>query len=339
MGVLVYLERLVNVLLLGGIAVGIFVRFAMQECKTMQFQPQPSSKIILITGGNSGLGYESAKHLAKLGAHVVLACRNSAKCSAAQDTIKAELPLASVDAMQLDLSSFESIYEFSSLFDSTYEHLDVLVNNAGIMALPERKLTKDGIEAQMGTNHFGHFLLTKLLFHKLAENGRIINHSSGAHMFHASTFPFSNLEMEEGYEAWTAYGNSKAANLLFTYELNRRLSQEENPRNIISVAVHPGYASTNLQTHSIPMYEWANFFFAMSVEDGALPQVQAAIGTSVEASMGDYIGPRYIMLGAPTVQSTLSSTHRPDAGFALWTASESRTGELFDVKSYIESTV
>ncbi|KAJ1401937.1 hypothetical protein B484DRAFT_338823 [Ochromonadaceae sp. CCMP2298] len=209
----------------------------------MTFPEQSPSKIILITGANSGLGYYTALRLAQLKAHVVLACRSTDKCAAARQSILDLHPEALVDAMQLDLSSFESIRMFSTTFNKSYESLDVLVNNAGIMALPTRETTKDGLEAQIGTNHFGHYLLTCLLFPKLTANGRIINHASGAHLFHAEGFPFENAQMETGYSAWTAYGNSKVANLLFTFELNRRLSG----RNISAYAVHPGYTATNLQ--------------------------------------------------------------------------------------------
>lgn len=331
-------------LVFGGVVLSVLIstmmKIAMLECDTYRIPRQSSSKIILITGGNSGLGYHTAAALAGAGAHVVLACRNLDKCNAAKDLIVGTGSSASVDTMVLDLSSFKSVKSFSKAFKNKYDHLDVLVNNAGIMAVPERELTEDGLELQIGTNHFGHFLLTSLLFPLISKNGRIVNHSSGAHAMAESSFPFDDMLSEKSYSAWGAYGNSKAANLMFTYELNRRIleaqDQEDNNvdnananRSIISVAVHPGYTATNLQTDKMPFWEQLNYLFAMKGIDGALSQIEAAVGPDVQRSMDNYIGPRYVMLGAPAVSGTYGVAKNAEAAKYLWSESVRLTGAEF----------
>ncbi len=251
-----------------------FVYHAMNECKSFKVNfSQTPNKVIVITGANSGLGYQTALELAKADARVVLGCRSKQRCEQAKSNILKVAPDASVTTFPLDLASFESIKEFANNVKENFDHVDVLVNNAGIMAIANRETTVDGIESQVGTNHFGHFLLTSLLFPILAKNGRIVNHSSGAHLFAASKFPFEDLQLEKAYDPWVSYGNSKMANLFFTYELNKRLAASANPKNIISIAVHPGYTATNLQKDRFPMWEAMNGFFAMSLEDGALSQI------------------------------------------------------------------
>jgi len=285
-------------------------------------------KIMLVTGANSGLGYETSRVLAKNGATVVMACRNQGRCDEAKMNILKETPNAKVDTLLLDLGSFTSIRKAASTFKSKYDHLDVLINNAGIMMIPTRELTKDGLESQIGTNHFGHFLLTGLLFPVIGQNGRIINHSSGAHMFHKANFVTEDLLCEK-YDGFTAYGNSKAANLLFTYELNNRLTHRENPKNIVSIAVHPGYTSTNLQAGKFPFWEQLNAIFAMKVEDGALGQIKAAVDKSVKPSFHNIYGPKFGMCGAPAETSTSKSTWDHEAQQKLWEESIRITGESF----------
>lgn len=217
----------------------------------------------------------------------MMACRSESKCETAKQQITQQLhpQQVHVHTLPLDLSSFDSIRSFVASYAEQFDHIDVLVNNAGIMALPERATTADGLEAQIGTNHFGHFLLTGLLMPHFAANGRIVNHSSGAHKLHAAGFPFENLQSEGStYVPFTAYGNSKVANLLFTFELNRRLQQSGNEKNLISVAVHPGYTATNLQTGKFPLWEYANKFFAMTGEDGSLAQTMGEITSAVVIS-------------------------------------------------------
>ena len=210
--------------------------------------------------------------------------------------------------IQLDLASFESIKNFSNTIHSKYHSIDVLINNAGVMGIINRELTVDGLEYQIGTNHFGHFLLTSLIFPLLAYNGRIINHSSSLEFLADFTdnFPFNNLQSEIKYDKWLAYGKSKRANLLFTYEINRRLSRS-NPRNIISIAVHPGYTATNIQHCKFIGWEWDNKIFAMRPEDGSLAQIEAAVDQSIPASMHTMYGPKYGGFGAPVVSSVIGS--------------------------------
>lgn len=238
--------------------------------------PDQSNKLFVITGSNSGLGYHTAMAIAKQNGKVILACRTESKGEEAKQNILKEAPNAQVEVMKLDLSSFASIKEFVNSFKAKYDSLDVLVNNAGIMALPTRELTKDGLEMQIGTNHFGHFLLTSLMFPLLKQSGRVVNHASSAHMFAGRGWPKNDL-LSENYDAWRAYGNSKAANLLFTYELNRRLQRSGNPKNIMCIAVHPGYSATNLQTGRFPLWEYCNYLIAMKAEHGALPQILGTV--------------------------------------------------------------
>ncbi|MEM6929575.1 MAG: oxidoreductase, partial [Myxococcota bacterium] len=184
--------------------------------------PDQRGRVVVVTGANSGIGLEAARMLAKAGAHVVLACRNPAKAQAARDAIAAEIHGASLAVRPLDLADLASVRTFAEAFRDEHDGLDVLVNNAGIMAIPRRE-TADGFEMQLGTNHLGHFALTgQLLPELLARPGsRIVNVASEAHRI--GRMDFSDLQGQESYAAWPAYGQSKLANLLFTAELDRRL--------------------------------------------------------------------------------------------------------------------
>jgi NAD(P)-dependent dehydrogenase (short-subunit alcohol dehydrogenase family) len=314
------------------VAIGLFAatfsRLAILECKKYVIEPQ-NGKIVLITGANSGLGYHTSLELARAGASVIMGCRSKIKCDEAKASVLKQVPNGSIESMVLDLSSFQSVKAFTTSFMSKYDRLDVLVNNAGIMGIPKRETTVDGLESQIGTNHFGHFMLTALLFPIISKNGRIVNHSSGAHHMAAPDFPFSNIQSETSYDPWVAYGNSKAANLLFTYELNNRLARSSDSRGIISVALHPGYTNTNLQAGRFPLWEYANALFAMRPADGALSQIEAAVGPHVTASHQNYIGPKFIMLGAPAVQSTGKHTWDSKAQKTLWEESVRITGVDF----------
>ena len=277
------------------------------------------------------MGFETVKKLAAKGANVILACRTLSKGYQAKEAIAKDISFpVHIDVMELDLASFASIEHFAKSFSEKYGKLDILVNNAGIMAIPQRETTKDRLEMQIGTNHFGHFLLTSLLFPLISNNGRIINHSSGAHLLAALRYPYENLLSENSYNPWVQYGNSKASNLLFTYELNRRLSLIGNPKNIQCIAVHPGYSATNLQTGRYPMSDMANALFAMKAEHGAQSQLLAAAGEDV-ASYGmkdTFIGPKYLAFGAPRVQSILR-TYDNAAQEYLWNESVRLTGSNF----------
>jgi NAD(P)-dependent dehydrogenase (short-subunit alcohol dehydrogenase family) len=276
-----------------------------------------------------GLGFETVKKLASSGANVILACRTLSKGQDAKEKMIADVGRdLNIDVMELDLASFKSIRAFAETYRTNYGHVDVLINNAGVMALPDRQTTEDGLEAQIGTNHFGHFLLTSLMFPLISSNGRVINHSSGAHVFAYSGFPYTNLQSTISYEAWGQYGNSKAANLLFTYELNRRLAAKGNPKNIQSIAVHPGYSATNLQAGKYPMWEQANYLFAMSAEHGAQSQLVAAVGRDVSPQKDTFIGPQFLGFGPARVQSILR-TYGEEAQQYLWEESLRVTGTDF----------
>jgi NAD(P)-dependent dehydrogenase (short-subunit alcohol dehydrogenase family) len=256
------------------ILLAVWMKYAVEECKSFDVDYHAAAnKIVIVTGANSGLGFHTALALARANATVVLACRNERKCIPAKLQIQAAVPSSKVDSLELDLSSFKSIKQFTEDFKKKFPKLDVLINNAGIMAVPSRELTVDGLELQIGTNHFGHFLLTALLYPILSNNGRIINHSSGAHALADKNFPLEDLQSERDYSPFKAYGNSKLANLLFTFELNKRLKESGNPRNISSIAVHPGYTATNLQVERFPFWEQLNALFAMSGKDGSLSQI------------------------------------------------------------------
>lgn len=267
-----------------------------------------------------------------------MGCRSLSKCENARDLITKAYPAADVVVMELDLSSFASIRSFAEIINTNYLSIDVLINNAGVMAIPTRTTTVDGLETQVGTNHFGHFLLTGLLFDTLnngkthGNNGVIINHSSGAHIFASNNF-VNDLMAEKYYDPWVTYGNSKAANLLFTYELNKRINKHNhsnsNRINVISIAVHPGYSATNLQAGKFPFWEYLNSMLAMPAEYGAQAQTLSAIANSnssqgdensngIVASHNDYVGPRFSMFGPARVQSTDKRTWNSQLQQTLW---------------------
>jgi NAD(P)-dependent dehydrogenase (short-subunit alcohol dehydrogenase family) len=293
--------------------------------------PNLSGKTIIVTGGNSGIGYAAALPLAGKGARVVLACRDQTKANSAANAIRAAHPKAAVDVMSLDLARLASVRVFADAFRAQHQRLDVLCNNAGVMALPYRK-TADGFEMQIGTNHLGHFALTGQLLDLLrgTPGARVVNVSSGAHR--AGKIHFDDLHWERGYRKWFAYGQSKLANLLFTYELQRRLAAAKVP--VISVACHPGYAATNLQTAGPRMQgstfleqvsELGNRLFAQSAAMGALPTLYAVAAEDVQG--GDYIGPDGFgeMHGHPRKVQSNGRSRDPETARRLWEVSEQLT--------------
>ncbi|MBT2383563.1 oxidoreductase [Streptomyces sp. ISL-11] len=292
--------------------------------------PDQSGRTAVVTGANSGLGYVTARELARRGARVVLACRDAARGKAAEERLRAEAPGADVMLAELDLADLSSVRAFAAGFPG--DRLDLLVNNAGVMALPERK-TVDGFEMQFGTNHLGHFALTGLLLPLLKETGhgaRIVTVSSALHFL--GTVDPRDLNMEHRYRRWIAYGRSKSANLLFTHELARRLTAVGSP--VVAAAAHPGYAATNLQTAGVRMEErdvaeqfvrLLNRAFAQSAEDGALPALYAA--TAPEVRQDDFFGPRAVMMrGAPARSVRAAWTRDGTAAAGLWAVSERMTG-------------
>ena len=299
---------------------------------TADDMPDLSGKTIVVTGGNSGIGYEAALEFARKRAEVILACRDLGKARTAAAQISASSPGARVGVMELDLANLASVRGFSDAFHLEHPALHVLCNNAGVMAIPYRQ-TVDGFEMQFGTNHLGHFALTGLLLDRLlaTEGARVVNVSSGAHRM--GKIRFDDLQWHNGYRKWMAYGQSKLANLLFTFELQRRA--DAAGAKLLSVACHPGYAATNLQAAGPRMqgssmmeslFSAANSVFAQSAAMGALPTEYAAVSPDVHG--GDYIGPDGLgeMWGHPVVVGCSAAARDTAAAARLWEVSERLTG-------------
>lgn len=295
--------------------------------------PDLTGKVIIVTGANSGIGFEAAKEFARKRAEVILACRNMEKAQVALDSLQAELPNAKATIMQLDLASQSSVHQFADEFLARYDRLDILVNNAGIMMVPYGT-TEDGFERQLGTNHLGHFALTGLLIERLLSTpgSRVVNVSSGAHRM--GTMDFANLNYDGGsdYSPTGAYGRSKLANLLFTYELQRRY--EAVGADAIAVAAHPGVSDTNLGTHLYDRWYFkllAPFMerFLQGADMGALPTIRAAVDSDVAGA--DYYGPDGFMeqRGYPVLVPSNEASHNRADAVQLWQISEEMTGVHF----------
>jgi NAD(P)-dependent dehydrogenase (short-subunit alcohol dehydrogenase family) len=293
--------------------------------------PDLSGKTIVVTGGNSGIGYEAALEFARKRATVVLACRDLGKARTAAAKISGSSPGADVKVMALDLSNLASVRGFSDAFHLEHRALHVLCNNAGVMAIPYR-LTTDGFEMQFGTNHLGHFALTGLLLDLIVatDGARVVNVASGAHRM--GRIRFDDLQWKQGYRKWMAYGQSKLANLLFTFELQRRA--DAAGKKFLCVACHPGYAATNLQAAGPRMqgssmleslFSVGNSLFAQSAAMGALPTEYAA--TSPAVSGGDYIGPDGMaeLWGHPAKVGCSAAAQDAAAAKRLWEVSEQLT--------------
>ncbi len=293
--------------------------------------PDQSGRVAVVTGGNGGLGLHTARMLAAKGASVVIAARNAEKAEGALATIRAAVPDAKVEVWPLDLSSLASVRAFVQRWLAERGAIDVLVNNAGVMAIP-RTLSVDGFEMQLATNHIGHFALTLGLMPALqkATAARVVTVSSGMHW--VGSLHSGDLDGERGYEAWAWYGQSKLCNLLFTAELDRRLRGAKS--SVSSLAAHPGYAATDLQQvgpqqsgsrFAAGFFAFGNALFAQSAADGALPTVRAA--TDPGAVGGDFFGPRVLSwFGAPERSMRSSAAKDPKLALALWEESERRTG-------------
>lgn len=291
---------------------------------TPEEMPVLHGRTMLITGANSGLGLESAKKLAAQGARVIMACRNETKGQQAMNEIRTEYPEAKLDLMQLDLSDLQSVRDFADQVHERYDKLDVLLNNAGIMAPPFQR-TRDGFEMQMGTNHLGHFALTGLLLDLLekAEAPRIVTVTSLAQ--YIGRIHFANFNAEKGYQRWTFYGHSKLANLIFARELDRRL--RERGSRVQSLAVHPGYSATNLQNETI--FTHINKVFAQPRYMGAYPSVYAATSDQVEP--GSFYGPNGVLgaAGYPAPAHARRVTDDRQVADRLWKKSEELTGVAY----------
>ncbi len=277
--------------------------------------PDQTGRTVVVTGANSGLGAVTATELARAGAHVVVACRDTAKGERAA----AAMP-GSTEVRRLDLADLASVREFAA---ATGE-IAALVNNAGVMATPLRR-TADGFELQIGTNHLGHFALTGLLLDRITD--RVATVSSNGHRMGA--IRLNDLNWERGrYSRWQAYGQAKLANLLFTYELQRRLTVAGSTRK--ALAAHPGYAATNLQFHTQSVQDRlmgiSNALFAQSAQMGALPILYAA--TVPDAPGGAFIGPdgMFEQRGHPKIVQSSGRSHDTATAERLWSLSESLTG-------------
>ena len=288
--------------------------------------PDQTGKIAIVTGSNSGIGFEAAKALADKNAKVIIAARNLEKGENAKLKILQENPKADVEFMKLDLADLSSVKSFINEFKSKFNKLDLLINNAGVMIPPYTK-TKDGYELQMGTNHLGHFALTLPLLELLAKtpNSRIVNVSSNAHKMGNINFDDINWENRK-YKKWKSYGDSKIANIYFTKELSKRLTD----KNIKVTTAHPGLTETELSRHS-GFFAFLNKFFAMEQAQGALPTLRAAIDEN--AKNGDYFGPDgwQEWKGYPIKVDTNKLAKDTSKAKKLWDVSEELTNVKFNL--------
>jgi NAD(P)-dependent dehydrogenase (short-subunit alcohol dehydrogenase family) len=295
--------------------------------------PDQGGRVAVVTGANSGLGLATARELARAGATVVMTSRDTGKGERAAETIRADVPDARLELRALDLADLESVRAFAEALAAEHDGLDLLINNAGVMA-PPRRLTKDGFESQIGTNHLGHFALTGLLLRRLLATAapRVVTVSSGGHRI--GKIRFDDLNYERGYNNWLAYGQSKLANLMFCFELQRRATAADTA--LLSMAAHPGYAATNLQfAGPATWYErtigaLGNKVFAQSAEMGALPTLYAA--TEPGLSGGSFVGPDGFMeqRGHPHVVTAAGKAYNEADWRRLWEVSEELTGVHYD---------
>jgi NAD(P)-dependent dehydrogenase (short-subunit alcohol dehydrogenase family) len=305
----------------------------MSEKWTSADIPDQTGRTAVVTGANSGLGLATARELARHGASVVLACRDTDKGARAVEGIEAAAPGAQVSLASLDLGDLASVEAFAEDFRSAHDSLDLLINNAGVMA-PPRRVTSDGFELQLGTNHLGHFALTARLIGAMAgqPDARVVAVSSNAHKF--GRIDFDDLQSERHYNRWRAYGQSKLADLITALELDRRLRRAGS--TVESVAAHPGYAATNLQTAAPPLLDRTvmtvtNRLFAQSAEAGALCLLYAATEPGLEG--GVYVGPDGLgeARGHPKVVSPSRAAYDEQVAARLWDVSERLTGVRFEL--------
>jgi NAD(P)-dependent dehydrogenase (short-subunit alcohol dehydrogenase family) len=296
---------------------------------TTENMPDLTGKVIIVTGSNSGIGFEAAQEFVRKGAHTILACRSLDRAQAAHDLITVASPDAHAEIMHLDLAHLESVRRFAREFQTHYPRLDVLVNNAGIMMAPYAT-TVDGFEHHFATNHLGHFALTGLLLNVLlrTRGSRVVNVSSSGHRM--GRMDFENLMFAAGHEysPMRAYGRSKLANLLFTYELQRRYDTRGS--DAIAVAAHPGMAKTRLGRYletkwyvrlTLPLMSWIMQSAAM----GALPLLRAAVDPQVTG--GEYYGPGGFreIRGSPVLVQSNTASHDVADARRLWEVSEQLT--------------
>jgi NAD(P)-dependent dehydrogenase (short-subunit alcohol dehydrogenase family) len=298
--------------------------------------PSQQGKRALVTGANSGIGFHAAKELAQAGAVVLLACRSSEKGAQAKQRILKEIPSAQLEVLELDLASLASIRRTAAMLVDDRNPLHLLINNAGVLAPPTRQLTADGFELQFGTNHLGHYALTGLLLPVLllAQDARIVTVSSIAHR--GGQIRLDDPNWDRGYEPWPAYRQSKLANLLFAFELERRI--REMREGILSIAVHPGVSNTNLfkagpgQKPSLSSKLISNLLlplFGQSDAQGALPTLYGAVSPDVRG--GGFYGPDGFreMRGYPVEVHAEANAYDAMTSLQLWQMSEELTGVSF----------
>jgi NAD(P)-dependent dehydrogenase (short-subunit alcohol dehydrogenase family) len=297
--------------------------------------PDLSGKTVVVTGANGGLGLQTAKVFAAKGAHVVMAVRNQEKAAKAVKEIRAETPSASLELVELDLSSQDSVKQAAKQILAHHDRIDILVNNAGLMAMPERQ-TADGYEMQLGVNHLGHWTLTALLMPAIvaAPAARVVTLTSTAHHFGKRIDP-QNPHLHGKYSPWRAYSQSKLANYHFALGLQREFERADVSAQ--SLVAHPGLSHSDLQTHAVDeggagLIGSVSAFLAkhtgMDVADGAMPQIRAA--TDPNARGGEFYGPRFVNNGRAVRLPVL----RPGSGAAidtLWEVSARETGVALTV--------
>jgi len=295
-----------------------------------------SGKTIIVTGGSSGLGFESVKALASKGADVTIASHSMTNMENARISILAENPAAKIKIRELDLGNLDSIQKFAKQFKKEHNQLDILMNNAGVMTVPYQDI-KNGKQSQMGTNHFGHFALTGLLLDLIKDSpkSRVVNTSSLA--YKQGKMDFNNLlfEKEDGYTSMKGYGRSKLANLLFIYELQRFF--DLNNIDSLAMAAHPGLSLTNLGRHVDKKIQFRIFgpllkIIVQSPAMGALPQLRAAMDPGVKG--GECYGPdgMFEITGYPVFRKTNKASYNNEDARKLWEISEKLTGVIFDFK-------
>ena len=301
--------------------------------------PDQSGRTALVTGGNSGLGYQTVLQLARKGTRVLLGARDRARGTAALERLGAEAPGSRAELAQIDLADLASVERFAAGFLAGGEGLDLLINNAGVMAIPHRETTAQGYERQFGTNHLGHFALTGRLLPALVRRPgrRVVTVSSNRHKS-AKGIDFGDLQGEHSYRPWGAYDQSKLANAMFVLELDRRLRAAG--LDVVSAGAHPGFAHTNLQVSGPRSggtslvargMGLATRLFAQPARDGALPTLYAA--TAADVHGGDYFGPDGPgeMRGHhPTLVQFSAAAHDQAAAARLWEVSEELTGVTFE---------
>ena len=297
--------------------------------------PLQAGRIAVVTGANSGLGYHTARALALKGSRVIMACRSLEKGEVARQQILALNPEVEPEVWHLDLASLKSVRAFAEKFNAASESLDLLINNAGLMAIPYGK-TEEGFEMQFGVNHLGHFVLSAHLWLPLSltPGSRIVQVSSLAHKF--GKIRFEDIHWSRKYSKWGAYGMSKLAGLLFIHELAARIGRSKS--KVIAAAAHPGYANTELQAKGAKMrgskigagsFNLANRLVAQSAASGALPILYAA--TAQDVKQGAYYGPNgFLRLwGGPALDQPSEKRMADGVAEELWSVSESLTGTNF----------